>query len=141
MQTEKTPPRILGLYDRPMWDKLTESGRLHLQCCSQCGTWRYPPGPVCQACLSPEAEWKPVSGGGELLSWVMFRKSYLPEYPAPYNVIAVRLDEGPTVISNLTENPEDGEGLIGSRVRMEVVAMQDGVPLPRFALDRQEGQS
>jgi uncharacterized protein len=137
MQSSKTPPRILGLYDRPMWDKLAETGRLHLQCCSECGTWRYPPGPACQACLSPEAEWKPVSGGGELLSWVMFRKSYLPEYPAPYNVIAVRLDEGPTIISNLVDDPQDGQGLIGARVRMEIVAMEDGVPLPRFVVEEQ----
>jgi uncharacterized OB-fold protein len=141
MQSDRTPQRILGLYDRPMWDRLAETGRLHLQCCSACGTWRYPPGPVCQACLSSEADWKPVSGRGELLSWVMFRKGYLPEYPAPYNVIAVRLDEGPTMISNLTEDPEDGAGLIGSRVRLKIVAMGDGVPLPRFTLDTQEDKA
>jgi uncharacterized OB-fold protein len=71
----------------------------------------------------------------------MFRKGYLPEYPAPYNVIAVRLDEGPTMISNLTEDPEDGAGLIGSRVRIEIVAMGDGVPLPRFTIDTQEDKA
>lgn len=131
-QTARTPPRVLALYDVPMWDRLKEHGHLHLQCCSDCGAWRYPPGPACPDCLSPEYEWKPVSGGGEVVSWVMFRKEYLPEYPAPYNVVAVRLDEGPMIISNLVEDP-DGN-VIGRKVRLKVVTMDDGVPLPRFEL-------
>jgi uncharacterized OB-fold protein len=131
MQTAETPPRVLALYDEPFWRYLKDTGRMHLQCCSACGTWRYPPGPVCQACLSADSEWKPVSGEGELLSWVIFHKQYLPAYPAPYNVIAVKLDEGPTVISNLLQNPPNGT-VIGRRVRLVVVAMDDGVALPRF---------
>lgn len=136
MQTAATPPRILGLYDRPMWDILDETGQLHLQCCTQCGTWRYPPGPACPSCLSPESRWRPVSGGGEIMSWVIFRKDYLPEYPAPYNVIAVRLDEGPIMISNLVDNPDTS--VTGRRVRLTVERMNDGVALPRFALDERE---
>lgn len=134
MQTTATPPRVLGLYDEPFWNYLRDTGRMHLQCCRECGAWRYPPGPACQACLSPDYDWKPVAGEGELLSWVVFRKQYLPAYPAPYNVVAVRLDEGPTVISNLAEDPAEGEKPIGRRVRLKVVAMSDGVALPRFEL-------
>ena len=133
MQTTETPSRILGLYDEPFWRHLKETGRLHLQCCSECGAWRYPPGPVCPACLSHAAGWKPVSGGGEVLSWVMFRKQYLPAYPAPYNVVAIRLDEGPTLISNLVQDPPHG-AVIGRRVQLVVVQMDDGVALPRFEL-------
>ncbi len=132
-QTSITPPRVMGLYDGPLWQLLKETDRLHLQCCSACSTWRYPPGPVCQECLSPECEWKPVSGGGELLSWIIFHKQYLPAYPAPYTVIAVRLDEGPTIISNLIGDPRE-ENPIGRRVKLTVVAMEDGVALPRFEL-------
>ena len=134
IQTTATPPRVLGLYDEHFWHQLKIDGRMHLQCCGACGTWRYPPGPACHACLSPDSEWKPVSGGGELLSWVTFHKQYLPAYPAPYNVIAVRLDEGPTLISNLVEDPKVGDRPIGRRVRLKVVAMDDGVALPRFEL-------
>ena len=132
-QTSSTPPRVLSLYDGPFWDYLAKEGRLRLQCCKACGTWRYPPGPACPSCLSPEAEWKPVSGEAELLSWATFHKQYLPAYPAPYTVIAVRLDEGPTMISNLVEDPPPGT-LVGRRVRLKVVAMDDGVALPRFEL-------
>lgn len=134
MQTTATPARVLGLYDIPFWEHLRQSGEMKLQCCTDCDTWRYPPGPVCQNCLSPNAAWTAVSGGGELVSWVQFHKQYLPEYPAPYNVIAVRLDEGPTIISNLVGD-EGGRELIGRRVRLQIDRMDDGVALPRFALD------
>lgn len=137
IQSAATPPRVLALYDRPFWDLMKETGKLHLQCCSDCGAFRYPPGPACQECLSPEYAWHPVSGEGELLSWVMFRKQYLPEYPAPYNVIAVRLAEGPTIISNLASDPPQGEKLIGRRVDVTIVAMDDGVALPRFVLSQE----
>ena len=141
MQTALTPTRVLGLYDEPFWRLMKETGQMHLQRCSHCGTWRYPPGPACQECLSPDYDWKPVSGNGELLSWVMFRKQYLREYPAPYNVIAVRLDEGPTIMSNLVEDPQGGAKIIGSRVQLEVVAMDDGVALPRFVLSDQASKN
>lgn len=133
-QTTATPPRVEGFYDEPFWRLMKETGRMHLQCCGECGTWRYPPGPTCHDCLSTDSDWKPVSGGGELLSWVMFRKQYLPAYPAPYNAIAVRLDEGPTLISNLTEDPVAEDRPIGRRVKMTMAEMGDGVALPRFEL-------
>lgn len=134
MQTTATPPRVLGLYDVPFWDQMKKHGEMRLQGCSQCGTMRYPPGPVCPECLSPDHRWKAVSGRGELLSWIVFRRQYLPEYPAPYNVIAVRLDEGPTIISNLVGDPEEDELLIGRAVRLVLVRMDDGITLPRFEL-------
>lgn len=132
-QTDATPPRVIGFYDEPMWRLTKERKRLHLQCCASCGTWRYPPGPVCQSCLSPDSEWKPVTGGGELLSWIVFHRQYLPAYSPPYNVIAVRLDEGPIIISNLIGDVRQ-DRLIGRRVRLKVVEMDDGVALPRFEL-------
>src|SRR5690606_34795096 len=122
-QTTATPPRVLSLYDEPVWQPMKDDRRIHLECCRTCDTMRYPPGPTCHACLSPHGEWKPVSGGGEVLSWVTFHKQYLADYPAPYNVIAVRLDEGPTLISNLIEDPKDGDRPIGRRVRLKIVAM------------------
>ncbi|MCO5089462.1 OB-fold domain-containing protein [Bosea sp. (in: a-proteobacteria)] len=133
LQNSATPARVLGLYDEPFWKRLKQDGRLSLQCCRHCSTWRYPPGPVCQSCLSPDYDWKPVSGHGEILSWIVFHRSYLPEYSSPYNVVAVRLDEGPTMISNLVEEPPPGS-VIGRRVALQPVEMDDGVTLPRFRL-------
>ena len=133
MQTTATPARVLGLYDLPFWKYLNEDGEFRLQCCRECGAFRYPPGPVCHECLSPDHEWKQVSGKGEILSLIVFHKQYLPEYPAPYNVIAVRLEEGPILISNLAEDVPQ-QSPIGRSVRLSLARMDDGVTLPRFVL-------
>ncbi len=52
--------------------------------------------------------WKPLSGRGKILSWVVFHRQYFEDYPPPYNVVAVQLAEGPIVISNLTGDEPTG---------------------------------
>nr|WP_246727930.1 OB-fold domain-containing protein [Chelativorans sp. Marseille-P2723] len=84
-----------------MWETLA-SGVLRLQQCCNCRSFRYPPGPTCHRCASPEHKWKPVSGRGQILSWVVFHRTYFDDYPAPYNVVAVKLEEGPMIVTNLT---------------------------------------
>jgi uncharacterized OB-fold protein len=102
-----------------------------LQRCRTCRAWRYPPGPVCAECLSPDFDWAAIAGGGEILSWTVFHRGYLAAYPPPYNVIAVRLDEGPIVISNLDGEVPQGDW-IGTRVDLTYSVMPDGAILPRF---------
>jgi uncharacterized OB-fold protein len=131
--TPKTPAPVLGLYDAPMWESI-RARTMKLQCCQQCGTFQYPPAPVCHACLSAGLAWAPISGEGEILSWVIYRRQYLDAYPAPYNVIAVRLKEGPVVVSNLEGAEPDGTW-IGRKVRLRYANMADGVVLPRFEID------
>jgi hypothetical protein len=128
-----TPPAVLGLYDGPMWDSIRE-GSMRLQRCQECGKVQYPPGPVCPHCLSSKLEWEPLSGRGEIISWVIYHRTYLPAYPEPYNVIAVQLAEGPIMISNL-EGPTPPDNWIGATVRLVYSTMPDGFVLPRFVLD------
>lgn len=98
---------VLGLYDKPMWESMAR-GALELQRCSACARFRYPPGPVCPYCLSPEYKWTQVSGRAEILSWVIFHRGYFEDYPPPYNVIAARLEEGPILVTNLVGEPPQG---------------------------------
>lgn len=111
-----TSEAVITLYDAPMW-RAMEAGRLKLQCCAGCGTFRYPPGPSCPECLSLECAWQEVSGKGEVLSWVVFRKQYFEDFPAPYNAVAVKLEEGPILVSNL-EGPEPPGSWIGEKVAL-----------------------
>jgi uncharacterized OB-fold protein len=126
----KTPAPVMGIYDRKMWDSIAER-QWRLQSCDACGAFQYPPAPGCAACLSMALSWKPVSGRARILSWTTFHRQYLPAYPAPYNVIAVRLAEGPVFISNLEGHPPDA-GSIGQDVELVYATMPDGVTLPRF---------
>ncbi|SHH20859.1 Zn-ribbon domain-containing OB-fold protein [Pollutimonas bauzanensis] len=128
-----TPQPVMGLYDEPMWQSIRE-GAMRLQCCKGCGQFQYPPAPVCGHCLSSELEWQALSGRGRVISWVIFHKSYLGAYPAPYNVAAVRLEEGPVLISNL-EPPVPEGSWIGTLVKMTYITMADGFRLPRFIMD------
>ena len=127
-----TPRPVMGLYDKPFWESV-RAGKLALQKCMDCATFRYPPGPTCPECLCTDHQWIPLCGGAEIMSWVVFHRGYLPAYPPPYNVIAVKLDEGPTMVSNLEGAVPDGSW-IGRRVTLTYVTMPDGVVLPRFFL-------
>ena len=69
----------------------------------------------------------------KIISWTIFHKQYLPAYPAPYNVIAVRLQEGPVLISNLVGDSPPGSW-INSDVYLIYSTMPDGIVLPRFRL-------
>jgi uncharacterized protein len=129
----RTPSPVMGLYDAPMWASI-RAGSMQLQQCDDCGKVLYPPGPVCPHCLSSNLTWKPVSGRGKIISWVIFHRTYLPAYPEPYNVIAVQLADGPLLMSNL-EGPEPEGNWIGRSVRMTYATMPDGFVLPRFVLD------
>ncbi len=129
----KTPAPVMGIYDRKMWEFIANRN-WHLQSCCDCGAFQYPPAPGCSVCLSTKLEWKPVSGKARIISWTIFHKQYLAAYPAPYNVVAVRLEEGPVFISNI-EGPTPEASWIGANVQLVYATMPDGFILPRFRLD------
>ena len=123
--------RVLGLYDKPMWESIANR-RWALQYCAESDSFRYPPSPVCPDSLSMEYEWRPIKGTGEIVSWVVFHRTYFDDHPAPYNNVAVRLDEGPIVISNLVGEEPEGSW-IGRRVEVVYEDRADYV-LPRMKL-------
>lgn len=50
-------------------------------------------------------EWIPASGRARLFSFVIYRRQYHPDFPPPYNVAAVALQEGPLLISTVIAEP------------------------------------
>lgn len=127
-----TPSPVIGLYDEPMWQSI-RARAMELQRCTACSEWQYPPAPVCTHCGDDALEWAPIAGTGTIVSWVVFHKTYLAAYPAPYNAVAVRLTEGPVMVSNV-EPPVPEVSWIGKRVEVVYAAMPDGFVLPRFRL-------
>ena len=123
--------RVLGHYDKPMWDSIARK-ELALQYCPESARFRYPPSPICPDSLSMNYEWRPIKGTGEILSWAIFHRKYFDDFPPPYNTIAVRLDEGPIVVSNLV-GPEPEGDWIGRRVQV-VYEDHDGVTIPKMKL-------
>jgi uncharacterized OB-fold protein len=123
--------RVLGHYDKPMWDSIARQ-QWALQYCPESGQFRYPPSPICPDSLSMNYEWRPIKGTGEIVSWAIFHRQYFDDHPPPYNTIAVKLDEGPIVISNLV-GPEPEGDWIGRRVAV-VYEEHGGYTLPRMKL-------
>jgi uncharacterized OB-fold protein len=123
---------FISLLDEPLWASI-EDHRWALQACSDCGTFRYPPAPVCANCLSMSSRWTPLSGRGSIISWVIFHRQYFDDYPPPYNVVAVQLEEGPLVISNLEGEEPDGSWL-GRPVEVTYGRHSSGRAIPKMKL-------
>jgi uncharacterized OB-fold protein len=118
--------------NRPFWEACA-AGRLELQVCRPCGHVRYPISGICPRCLSPEFDWTPMSGRGEILSWVVFQRQYHPAWAAhvPYNVVLVQLDEGPRMLGNVL--PLGRRDLsVGDAVRVAFDPAAPGLAIPRW---------
>jgi len=108
------------------------AGRLAVQRCRACGALRFPPRELCSRCWSRDAEWTDVSGRGEVYSFYVMHQLYHPGFAAdvPYPVVVVKLEEGPTMVSNLLDCPRE-RLRIGLPVEV-VFEERDGVALPKF---------
>jgi len=127
----KPLPHVTPL-TQPFWDG-ARAGRLLVQRCGQCGTFRFPPARICHACLSEEVAWVPVSGRGTVWSMCEFHRSYFKGFEAdlPYNVVLVRLEEGPRLYSNLVGLPYE-RITIGMRVQAVFEPVTEEVTLLKF---------
>lgn len=110
------------------------NGRLSVQCCTRCDTFRQPPDVICWKCRSFDWEWRAVSGGGTVYTYTIVTHPIHPLLAdrVPYNVIVVELDDAPgcRLISNLLDTaPEDVR--VGTPVEVAWEEVDD-VVLPRF---------
>ena len=108
-------------------------GKLSLQRCALCQTFRFPPGYSCRKCGSTDAEWVSVSGRGTIYSFTIVRRGPTPEFASitPYILALVELDEGPRILSHLVED-ELEQIAIGDRVEVVFKERRDGVKIPEF---------
>lgn len=128
---EKLLPRIDEM-NRPYWEG-AKRHELLLQKCQECGHYRYPPGETCPSCLSDRLEWVKVSGRGSVYTWTVFHQAYHPAYKddIPYAVVAVELEEGPRMITNLVNcGTEDIK--MGMPVEVVFDDVTGEVSLPKF---------
>jgi hypothetical protein len=123
-------PRIAPVPDRdsgPYWAALAE-GALKLQHCRDCNRWTWPPRPICSGCQGENLEWKAVAGTGEVYSWIVNHKPYMPDVVdlVPYTIVLVRLDEQDDIFipGRLLSDVEAHQGL---KVRAAPEKLKDDV--------------
>jgi uncharacterized protein len=121
---------------KPHWDGLREH-RLLLQTCSDCGKTRHYPRPVCDACLSMEADWKEASGRGTVYSWTETHHPFHVGFrgETPYILVTVDLAEGVRMQSRLIDG-DMSDLRIGLPVEVVYVDATETVTLPMFRIAR-----
>lgn len=123
-------PTFYSPYDAPFWESVAQDA-IALQQCVECDTFRYPPGACCPNCLSTDSRWQPLQGNGQVLSWTTFHKQYLPAYPAPTTVLAVKLEEGPILLASI-DAAETADLAADRPVRITYRDHPDGYRIPWF---------
>ena len=128
---QKPLPRI-DERSRPYWEA-AKRHELLLQQCQECGHHRYPSGETCPSCLSDRLEWAKASGRGVVYTWTVFHQLYHPafEKDVPYAVVAVELDEGPRLLTNLVDCKVEAIN-IGMPVEVVFDDVTEEITLPRF---------
>jgi uncharacterized OB-fold protein len=120
---------------RPFWEAAAE-GRLIIQRCTACGHYNHPPRPFCDACLSQQLNFVPVSGCGTVWTFIVTHQCDVPgfENDAPFINIVVELAEQPLLLM-VSDLP------YSERVRVRIGApvevyfeTRGGIAIPRFRL-------
>ena len=137
MIVERPLPEITPLTE-PFWTA-AKSHQLVLQRCADCKAYQFPPEVACTACGSPNTAWTQVSGRATLYSWTVAYPPLLPyvQKHAPWPVVAVQLEEGPRMISNLIDVPIE-EYRMGLALEVAFEDIDDEITLVLFRRRREE---
>jgi uncharacterized OB-fold protein len=120
---------------QPFWAAAKEH-RLVIQRCGECGYYNHPPRPFCDACLSRDLAFEPVSGRGKIYTFTVMHQRDVAgfENEAPFINIVVELDEQAMLLMV-------GDLPIAERDRVRIGAPvevafedRDGVTIPQFRI-------
>ncbi len=104
---------------------------LLLQKCSACGSYRFPPSPMCPNCFSMDFKWEKVSGKGEVYTFTIVRVAVRPEWASdvPYVLATIKLDEGVRMVSKVVGcKPEDVKIVMKVQLVFDDVTEQFTIP-------------
>lgn len=118
------PPRVTA-FTQQFWSELSQ-GRLKTTQCKHCGKQTFPPKVMCPHCWADELDWVDMPIDGELYSWTRIHAApAVFQSLAPYTVGIVELERRIRLACPLVV-PEGVDVVVGSKVRMVVMAFEDG---------------
>ena len=130
------PPRMLPEptpETRHFWDGCKE-GELRLQRCTACKQTYFPPRAFCPKCASRKVEVYAASGKGVLWSYVINHRPRPDMGTEPYAIAVVKLDEGPTMMTNIVDCPQTPEALqLDMPLKVSFARQTDDITLPLFS--------
>jgi len=126
------PLPAIDNWNRGFWAAAREQ-RLAAQQCADCSATFFPPGACCPKCLSQHFTWRTLSGRGTVESWTVFHQLYYKGFAQelPYNVAVIRLEEGISLMSNVTGIPND-QLRVGMAVEVVFEKATDEITIPKF---------
>jgi uncharacterized OB-fold protein len=118
--------------DEPYWEAARRN-ELRVQRCLECGEWWLPPSDFCPNCLAHNFEWAKASGLGTIWTRIFMHQVYYQAFAGdvPYNIVWVRLDEGPMLTANVVGTANASIN-VGDRVEVTFDRVTDEFTLPRF---------
>lgn len=125
-------PRLLE--HRTFWQHCA-AGELRFQRCTDCATWRHPPGPRCPTCHSGNTRWDLAPEGAELFSFTVVHHAATPALKAatPYNVAIVAFPAAsPLRLISCVIDVRPDELVIGMPLALAWARSADGHALPVF---------
>ncbi|MBE3603221.1 Zn-ribbon domain-containing OB-fold protein [bacterium] len=116
----------------PFWEGCRR-GELMIQRCGECGHFQFFPRLYCARCMSERVDWLKASGRAEVTSFTIVRRPVSAAFAAdvPYVVALVRLEEGPTMMTNIVGCPPERVA-IGMAVEAIFERLTDEIMLPKF---------
>lgn len=115
-----------------VWWEATRQRILLIQRCDTCEARQHYPRPVCTSCgLAEGFRYEEAAGAGTIYSFTEVQRAPHDAFNAPYVVALVRLDEGPTLLTNIV----GGTPVCDGRVRLTWEPLPDGRNLPMFEME------
>ncbi len=121
---------------QPFWDA-ARNDQLAAPKCTNCGTFRLPPGPFCFVCQHRDVEWVTLPGTGAVYSFTIVRHplARMLHDAVPYAAGIIELDgtqgAGARMIANIVDCDVD-KLAIGDRVEIVWEHVNDEMSVPRF---------
>ena len=128
-------PDVEETVNKGYWEH-AKKHELVIQRCTNCGTFRHTPLPVCYNCQSFDYEWHKVSGKGTVYSYTIVRHPPSPAYKerVPFNIVLVELaDAGKVrIVGNLIDGTPNEDIYIGMPVKVTWEEINEKVTLPQW---------
>jgi len=104
---------------------------LRVQRCRACSAYVFIPQPLCPQCQGQELDWVESSGRGQVYSYTVVHRPPRPQFPAPYVVAIIELEEGGHMLSNVVDGAPE-QLRVGLPVAVTFRPMSEEITLPLF---------
>ena len=114
------------------WDGC-RNHKLLIQQCTICGKYQFFPRIICTGCMSSQVEWVQSSGQGKVVSFTIMHRPISEAYAAeaPYVIALIKLDEGPTMMSNIVQL-DPNKVFVGMKVEVVFEDWSEEISIPKF---------